>query len=212
MLSTARSGATFVVIDPFRIGDSSRETDLRISEENLVIGSCPWWGSIFVEPRKCGGEAEEFVRVLLTTMSSSAEAKEDVLGANPGGKLLTGDDEAWDAVLTTLVEDGEWVEREQVVSSISIGSEAEKAKLVCGGGKSGIEPWGRARLEALIEEAASIDCEGPWMTAGASRSAVSIWVRRGADPLWAIVVAKEIIWDPGSMSCVSSRVSIWISG
>jgi len=28
------------------------------------------------------------------TMSSSAEAKDDVPGTNPGGKLLTGDDEA----------------------------------------------------------------------------------------------------------------------
>jgi hypothetical protein len=77
-----------------------------------MTGSGPGIDSICVEPGMRGGEAEEFVRVLLTTISSSAEAKDDVPGTNPGGKELTGEDEALEVVLTALVEDGEWVERE----------------------------------------------------------------------------------------------------
>ena len=95
MLSTARSGATLVGAGPAGIGDVSiAGTGLTISGENLMTGSGPVRGSIFVVPRNCGGEAEELVRVLLMTMSSSAEAKDDVPGTNPGGKLLTGEDGA----------------------------------------------------------------------------------------------------------------------
>lgn len=106
---------------PVGIGDvSSPGTSLRISGENLMIGSGPWSDSICVEPGMRGGEAEEFVRVLLTTMSSSAEAKDDVPGTNPGGMVLTGEDEALEVVLAALVEEGECVEREAAASSISI--------------------------------------------------------------------------------------------
>ena len=59
-----------------------------------MTGSDPKGGSIFVGPRKLGGEAEEFVRVLFTTRSSSAEANDEVPGMNPGDKLLTGEEEA----------------------------------------------------------------------------------------------------------------------
>lgn len=131
-------------------------TGLTISGAKLMTGSGPERGSIFVVPRNCGGEAEELVRVLLTTRSSSAEANDDVPGTNPGGRPLTGEDEAWDVVLTALVEDGERVERGTGVSSISIGSEAEKVKLAGCGGKSGIEPGGGARPEVSIGGAVSI--------------------------------------------------------
>lgn len=95
MLSTARSGATLVGAGPVGIGDVSiAGTVLTISAENLMTGSGPVRDSIFVVPRNCGGEAEELVRVLLITMSSSAEAKDDVPGTNPGEKLLTGEDGA----------------------------------------------------------------------------------------------------------------------
>lgn len=50
------------------------------------------------------------------------------------------------------------------------------------------------------------------MTAGVSRSAVSIWGMRDADPSCMIAVVKGIIWDAASRSCVSARVSMWISG
>jgi hypothetical protein len=55
-----------------------------------------------------------------------------------------------------LVEEGERVEREAVVSSISIGSGAEKVKLADCGGKSGIEPGRGARPEVSNEWAVSI--------------------------------------------------------
>lgn len=161
--------------DPVGIGDvSTAGTGLTISGEKLMTGSGPWSDSICVEPRICGGEAEEFVRVLLTTISSRAEANDDVPGTNPGGKLLTGEDDALDAVLAALVEDGEWVERVAVVSSISIGSEAEKAKFADGGGNSEIKPGGGGRPEVSIEEVVSTVGEEPWMTARVSRSAVNI--------------------------------------
>ena len=67
--------------------------DLIISTEKLMTGSGISDSICCVEPEKRGGEAEEFVRVLLTTRSSSAEAKDDVPGTNPGGMLLTGEDE-----------------------------------------------------------------------------------------------------------------------
>lgn len=146
------------------------------------------------------------MRVLLTTISSSAEAKDDVPGVNPGGKLLTGEDGACDVVLV-LVEDGECVERVVAVSNISKGSEADKVKLVGGGGKSGIKPGGGARPEVSIGEAVSIVGGEPWMAARVSRSAASIWGRRGADPS----CTKGLIWDAESMSCESVRVSMWIS-
>ena len=66
--------------------------DIMTSEVNLMIES-GISDSICAEPWKRGGEAEEFVRVLLTTRSSSAEAKDDVPGTNPGGMLLTGEEE-----------------------------------------------------------------------------------------------------------------------
>lgn len=95
MLSTARSGATFVGGGPVKVGEVSiAGTGLMISGENLMTGSGPVRDSIFVVPRNCGGEAEELLRVLLTTRSSSAEASDDVPGTNPGEKLLTGEDEA----------------------------------------------------------------------------------------------------------------------
>ena len=75
-------------------GVSTTGTGLTISGENLMTGSETGTGSICAEPRKRGGDAEEFVRVLFTTRSSSAEAKDDVPGTNPGGILLTGEDEA----------------------------------------------------------------------------------------------------------------------
>ena len=96
-------------------------------------------------------------------------------------------------MLTALVEDGERVEREATVSNISIGSEAEKVKLVVGGRKSEIKPSGGARPEVSIAEGVSIVWEGPWITAGVSRSAVSIWGRRGTDPSCTIAAAKEMI-------------------
>ena len=166
--------------------------DLMISAEKLMTGS-GISDSICVEPGKRGGEAEEFVRVLLTTRSSSAEAKDDVPGTNPGGILLTGEDEAWDVLLTALLEDGERVEREAAVSSISIGSEIEKVKLAEDGGKSGIEPGGRARPEVSIGDVVSIVGGVPWMDARVSRSAANIWGRRGADPSCTIAVEKGLI-------------------
>ena len=157
------------------MGDvSTAGTGLTSSGENLMIGSGAGSDSICTEPRRRGGDAEEFVRVLFTTRSSSAEAREDVPGTNPGGRPLTGEDEAWDVVLTALVEDGERVEREAVVSSISIGSEVEKVKLAGGGGKSGIKPGGGARLEVSIWGGASIVAGEPWMAARVSRSAANI--------------------------------------
>lgn len=137
-----------------------------------MIGSGTGSDSICVEPGMRGGEAEEFVRVLLTTMSSSAEAKDDVPGTNPGGKVLTGEDEALEVVLAALVEDGECVERDAAVSSISIGSEAEKVKLV--GENSGRKPCGGARREVSIEEVVSIVGEEPWRAARVSRFVVNI--------------------------------------
>jgi len=160
---------------PVEIGDvSTAGAGLIISGENLITGSGPDNDSICVEPKMCGGEAEEFVRVLLTTKSSSADAKEDVPGTNPGGKALTGEDEALDVVLTALVEDGERDEREATVSSISIGSQAEKVKFAVGGRKSEIKPGGGARPEVSIGEAVSIVGGERWMTARVSRSAVNI--------------------------------------
>lgn len=94
MVSTALSGATVVGTEPVGGDGSIAGAGLTISEENLMTGSGPGIESICVEPRKCGGEAEELVRVLLTTMSSSAEARDEVPGTNPGGKLLTGEEEA----------------------------------------------------------------------------------------------------------------------
>lgn len=88
----------------------------------------------------------------------------------------------------------------------------EKPKLVDGGGKSEIKPGGGARPEVSIGEAVSIVGEGPWMAARVSRSAFNIWGRRGAVPSCTIAVVKGLIWDGGSMSCVSVRVSMWISG
>lgn len=96
-------------------------------------------------------------------------------------------------MLTALVEDGECVEREAAVSSISIGSGAEKVKLAGGGGKSGIDPGGGARPEVSIGEVVSIAWGGPGMTAGVSRSAVNSWGMRDADPSCTIVAAKGII-------------------
>ena len=194
MLSTARSGATLVGAGPVEIGEvSTAGTGLRISGAKLMAGSGPVRDSIFVVPRNCGGEAEELVRVLLTTKSSSAEANDDVPGTNPGEKLLTGDEEAWDAVLTALVEEGECVERGAAVSSISIGSGAEKVKLAGGCGKSGFEPGGGARPEVSIGGAVSIVWGGPWIAAGVSMSAVNIWGMSGTDPSCTIVAVKGII-------------------
>jgi len=147
--------------------------DLTISAERVMTAS-GISGSICVEPGKRGGEAEEFVRVLLTTRSSSAEAKDDVPGTNPGGILLTGEDETWEVLLTALVEDDERVEREAAVSSISIGSEAEKVKLAGGGGKSEIEPGGGAWPEVSIGDVVSIVGGVPWIDTRVSRSAVNI--------------------------------------
>lgn len=176
-----------------------------------MTGSGPESDSICAELRICGGEAEEFVRVLLVTMSSSADARDDVPGTNPGGKLVTGEDEALEVELTVLVEEGECVERVAVVSSISIGSEAEKVKLAGGGGNSEIKPGGGARPEVSIWEADPIVGEGPWMAARVSRSVVNIWERRGADTSCTIEAGKGPIWDKGSIRCVSARVSMWIS-
>ena len=157
------------------LGDASAAVTALISSgENLMTGSEAGSKSTCTDPGRRGGDAEEFVRVLFTTRSSSAEAKDDVPGTNPGGILLTGEDEAWDVVLTALVEDGECVEREAAVSSISIGSEAEKVKLAGGGGKSGIKPGGGARPEVSTWEGASIVGGVPWMAARVSRSAASI--------------------------------------
>jgi len=77
-------------------------------------------------------------------------------------------------LLTPLVEDDERVEREAAVSSISIGSEAEKVKLAEGGGKSGIEPGGGTRPEVSIGDVVSIVGGVPWMDARVSRSVVNI--------------------------------------
>jgi len=49
------------------------------------------------------------------------------------------------------------------------------------------------------------------MAARVSRSAANIWGRRGAVPSCTIPAVKGPIWDEDSMSCVSVRVSIWIS-
>lgn len=210
--STAKSGAAFVDADPAWIGDASTAgTGPTISGENLMTGSGPGSDSICAELRICGGEAEEFVRVLLTPMSSSADAKDDVPGTNPGGKLVTGEDEALEVELAVLVEEGECVERVAAASSKSIGSEAEKVKLAGGGGNSGIKPGGGARPEVSIWEADPIVEEGPWMAARVSRSVVNIWERRGADTSCTIEAGKAPIWDEGSMRCVSARVSMWIS-
>jgi len=75
-------------------------------------------------------------------------------------------------VLTALVEDGERVEREAAVSSISIASEA--VKLAGGGGKSGIKPGGGARPEVSLGEAVSIVGGEPWMTDRVSSPMVNI--------------------------------------
>lgn len=77
-------------------------------------------------------------------------------------------------MLTTLVEDGERVEREAAVSNATIGLEAEKVKLVCGGGRSEIKPGGGARPEVSIGGAVSIVGGEPWITARVSRSVVNI--------------------------------------
>ena len=77
-------------------------------------------------------------------------------------------------LLTALVEDDERVEREAAVSSISVGSEAGRVNLAGGGGKSEIEPGGRARSEVSIGDVVSIVGGVPWMDTRVSRSAVNI--------------------------------------
>ena len=77
-------------------------------------------------------------------------------------------------MLAAPVEDDERVEREAAVSSVSFGSEAEKVKLVEGGGKSEIEPGGGARPEVSIGDVVSIVGGVAWMDARVSRSAANI--------------------------------------